>query len=308
MCVFPKLWNHSLISSIYKSGDPNDCNNYRGISVTSFLGKQFTSLLQKRLTDYLEINKLISVDQGGFRSGYRTTDHIFILKTLINKYLHKLKSKLYACFVDFKKGFRQHRQKCSFPENRELIKDMYSNTLYSCKFDDSYSEPFLTTLGVKQRDSSNPTLFNIFVDDIKSRFIDNTKTKPVSLGVHTFNHLLYEDEFVILSESPTGLQNCINALDNYCEKWRFNINIKKTKVRILSKTERKAKTDSNAYLFDLNDNRLELVKEYKYIGLTVTCNGKLNYAAEILAQKARKAFFGLKANMPSSDIISVQNG
>jgi hypothetical protein len=183
---------------------------------------------------------------------------------------------------------------------------MYSNTLYSCKFGDSYSEPFLTTLGVKQVDSFRPTLFNIFVDDIKSSFIDNTKTKPVSLGVHTFNHLLYTDDLVILSESPTGLQYCINALDNYCEKWRLNINIKKTKVMILSKTERKAKTDSNAYVFDLNDNRLELVREYKYLGLIVICNGKLNYAAEILAQKARKAFFGLKANIPSSDSLSVQ--
>ena len=88
---FPKLWNHSIISSIFKSGDPNDCNNFRGISVTSCLGKLFTSLLQKRLTDFLEANKLLSFNQGGFRSGYRTTDHIFILKTLINKYLYKLK-------------------------------------------------------------------------------------------------------------------------------------------------------------------------------------------------------------------------
>ena len=133
------------------------------------------------------------------------------------------------------------------------------------------------------------------MDDIKSSFIDNTQTKPVSLGVHTFNHLLYADDLVILSESPTGLQHCLNALDNYCDKWRLNINIKKTKAMILSKTERKAKTDSNAYLFDLNDNRLELVKEYKYLGLTLTCNGKLNYAAEILAQKARKAFFWFKS-------------
>jgi hypothetical protein len=77
----------------------------------------------------------------------------------------------------------------------------------------------------------------IFVDDIKSSFIDNTQTKPVSLGVHTFNHLLYADDLVILSESPTGLQNCLNALDNYCEKWRLNINIKKTKPMILSKTD-----------------------------------------------------------------------
>jgi hypothetical protein len=36
-------------------------------------------------------------------------------------------------------------------------------------------------------------------------------------------------------------------------------------------------------LFNFNDNRLELVKEYKYLGLTVT------------GKKARKAFFGLKA-------------
>jgi hypothetical protein len=35
----------------------------------------------------------------------------------------------------------------------KFIKDMYSNTLYSCKFGDSDSEPFLTTLGVKQGDS-----------------------------------------------------------------------------------------------------------------------------------------------------------
>ena len=68
------------------------------------------------------------------------------------------------------------------------------------------------------------------MDDIKSSFIDNTLTKPVSLGVHIFNHLLYADDLVILSESPTGLQHCINALDNYCEKWRLNINIKKTKA------------------------------------------------------------------------------
>lgn len=34
----------------------------------------------------------------------RTADHMFVLKTIIDKYLHK-KDKIYACFVDFKKAF-----------------------------------------------------------------------------------------------------------------------------------------------------------------------------------------------------------
>lgn len=50
---FPKQWNLSYISSIFKSGNPNDCNNYRGICVSSCLGKLFTSLLQNRLSLFL---------------------------------------------------------------------------------------------------------------------------------------------------------------------------------------------------------------------------------------------------------------
>jgi hypothetical protein len=36
--------------------------------------------------------------QFGFRENHRTSDSLFILKTLINKYLHKNKKKLYLCF------------------------------------------------------------------------------------------------------------------------------------------------------------------------------------------------------------------
>ena len=51
---------------------------------------------------------------------------------------------------------------------------------------------------------------------------------------------------------------------------------------------------------------MEIVKQYKYLGITVTSNGQLKYAAEILQQKARKAYFGLKMNIPSSDSLSVE--
>lgn len=72
--IFPESWNLSLLSSIYKSGDPVEPTNYRGISVCSCLGKLFTRLLQKRLDVFLESNNLLSPNQAGFRKGQRTTD------------------------------------------------------------------------------------------------------------------------------------------------------------------------------------------------------------------------------------------
>ena len=35
----------------------------------------------------------------------RTADHVFTLRTLINKYVHNHNKKIYASFVDFKKAF-----------------------------------------------------------------------------------------------------------------------------------------------------------------------------------------------------------
>jgi hypothetical protein len=45
------------------------------------------------------------VEQIGFCKGKRTSDHIFTLKTLIDKYTQQGSKRLYACFVDFRKAF-----------------------------------------------------------------------------------------------------------------------------------------------------------------------------------------------------------
>ena len=58
-----------------------------------------------RLDNFLENNNLLSPNQIGFRKGFRTTDNIFILKTVINKYLNRRNGKVFVCFVDFKKAF-----------------------------------------------------------------------------------------------------------------------------------------------------------------------------------------------------------
>ena len=50
-------------------------------------------------------NKLIGDYQMGFKKDARPTDHIFVLKSAIDKYLGNGKKKMYACFVDYRKAF-----------------------------------------------------------------------------------------------------------------------------------------------------------------------------------------------------------
>lgn len=225
----PKEWNLSLITSLYKNGDPNNTNNYRGLSVKSCLGKLFTGLLQKRLDNYLESNNLLSQYQCGFRKNHKTTDNIFVLKTLINKYLHTKKQNLYVCFVDFSKAFDTvWRSALLYKLNKKgiggnflkLMIDMYTNTYYSYRKGNQISEQFLANRGVKQGDNLSPTLLNIFIDDFVNYF-KNVPTYPAYLDTMPINHMFFADDLILVSDSPVGLQNCLDVLGKYCSDWKL---------------------------------------------------------------------------------------
>ena len=101
---FPESWSLSIITPIFKAGVRNDPGNYRGTCVSSCLGKFFCSILNERLINYYDKNNIIHQSQIGFRPGFRTSDHIFTLRTLVDRYVNTVKQgKIYACFVVFKK-------------------------------------------------------------------------------------------------------------------------------------------------------------------------------------------------------------
>ncbi|MES9885167.1 MAG: reverse transcriptase family protein [Sedimenticola sp.] len=89
--IMPDCWLEGYIIPIYKKGDPMEPNNYRPITLLSCLGKLFTSILNTRVTHFLEENDILNENQAGFRKDYSTTDHIFLLHSIF-EILKKQKS------------------------------------------------------------------------------------------------------------------------------------------------------------------------------------------------------------------------
>ena len=100
----PTGWAHSYIIPIFKGGSDTDTTNYRGISIISCLAKLFSAILNTRLITHIDGNHLLSHKQIGFCKNKRTSDHIFVLKAIIEEAKSK-RVPIYGCFVDLKKGF-----------------------------------------------------------------------------------------------------------------------------------------------------------------------------------------------------------
>ena len=111
----PFMWGKGLISPIYKSVDKLDAGNYRGICVMSCPSKFFPLIMNEQLLKFVRSNEMLNHAQFGLKKKTGTMDHVFSLKTYINKYVSSEKrEELYVCFVNFKKTYSSMWQQDSF--------------------------------------------------------------------------------------------------------------------------------------------------------------------------------------------------
>ena len=172
-----------------------------------------------------------------------------------------------------------------------IIKSQFENTEGAIKYKDKHSNFFRIQRGVRQGDSISPTLFNIFINDLDNSF-SNDKCAPLKLLDHDVSCLLFADDLVILSESKTGLQNCLNNLEEYCNKWQLTVNVNKTKSMIF---QNKINNRNEEDFLMFKNSKIENVTEFKFLGNKIKCNGSMEPSSEELAKKARKAMYSIRS-------------
>ena len=297
-----KEWCYDLITLIHKEGPKNDPNNYRGICIMNALLKVLCTMLNNRLTTYCNDNNLIDIKQIGFERGSRASDHIFTLKTIVNKYVgDKVGQKLYSCFVDFQKAFDSVWHDALFRklENKgingqflNIIKNIYQQTQCAVKINGKSTKYFAYEKGVQQGNPLSPLLFNLFINDI---FEELKNDSQITLDDQNMIHaLMYADDLIIMATSPEELQKSLDKLSVYCEKWKLSVNIKKTKCMTFSKG-----TNVKKYPFKINNKIVEHTKEYKYLGIYVNAkNCSFTSSLTNLSTKATRAIYALNSKLP----------
>ena len=99
----PQDMRNAKIITLYKNkGDRSDCNNYRGISLLSIIGKVFARVVLVRLQVLAE--RIYPESQCGFRSKRSTVDMIFSIRQLQEK-CREQQMPLYIAFIDLTKAF-----------------------------------------------------------------------------------------------------------------------------------------------------------------------------------------------------------
>ena len=206
---------------------------------------------------------------------------------------------LYTCFVDFKKAFNSVWRDALLNKIHkigingqflQILKSIYSTTTKSLIYHEFLSPKFISNVGVKQGDPLSTILFNLYINDLPNIF-EGEDNYPISINNNNAICLKYADDLVLMSTSKDVLQSCLEKLSIYCEKWKLELNIKKTKTVIFNRQGSLIKK----HKFYFKSNHLEAVKEYKYLGFTFSCSGSTTPGITNLINQVKKAWFAIRS-------------
>ena len=298
--LVPESWSVGTIKTIFKNkGIPKLPENYRPITIISCFSKLFTSVINRRLNKYAEEVELIEACQAGIRKNHSTTDNIFIIKSLID-IAKSRKDNLHCCFIDFKHAFDtvwrgQLWQKLvkHHINGKCLLQNMYKNIKSNVTVNNNSSAFFPCQTGVRQGENLSPFLFSIFLNDLEM-FLLSRNVQGITCDINydeisvyiKLLVLLFADDTVLFGSSQSELQHALNQFEKYCEEMQLTVNTAKIKVIIVTN-----KRNIKQPTFTFQSKTLDVVTDYKYLGIYFAKNGSFTLAKKQVAEQANKALF-----------------
>lgn len=273
--VFPNAWKTAKILPVIKSN-----NEYRPISILSFLAKALEKLIYSQMIEYLYPNGLLSNRQSGFRK------HRSCI-TALTDVVEDLRSSLEENMVSFLVLLDHSKAFDTVNHNNLIIKleKLFYFSQPACKLIASYikgrkqavyvnndiSDALDINRGVPQGSILGPLLFCIYVNDLPD-------------VIHHSKIQIYADDVQLyLSSLTANIDNCIHDITDDLQAISIWANanglcINPTKSKFLYISKRRQVPDTELSL-RINNSNIKCVKSCANLGIIF--NNELSWSNHI---------------------------
>ena len=259
----PDEWRDSVLIPIFKNkGDVRRCSNYRGIKLISHTMKLWERIVEKRLRSDLKFSN----QQYGFMPGKSTTDALFALRMLMEKYREGQKE-LHCVFVDLEKAYdKVPREEVWYCMRKSglaekyvrIVQDMYDGSTTAVRCAVGVTEGFEVKVGLHQGSALSPCLFAMMMD----RMMDEIREEAPWT-------MMFADDIVICNESKEQVEEKLESWRYALERRGMKVNRRKTEYMCVNERQ-----DNSSGTVKMQGEEVAKVEDFKYLGSTVQSNGE----------------------------------
>ena len=160
----------------------------------------------------------------------------------------------------------------------------------------SHSTYFDIPTGTKQGGILSPDFFSLYIDELVELL------KNAKIGCHVLSMfigcILFADDLTLLSPSRRGMQLLIDICAKFCRLNCLDINVSKTKSMVFGSL-----SVSDCKNLQLNNDSIEFVKDWKYLGTTIVSGKEFSFSARADLHSFYKAFNSINNVLDSDEIV-----
>lgn len=292
---FPSKWKTSTVIPIMKSANAEHANEFRPINMLPIYEKIMELAVHAQVSKYLNENNLLYANQSGFRVGHSCESSIQLLMSKWKRDLDDDKC-IVAVFLDLKRAFetvdrgillnklegfgikgRVHSWFRSYLADRKQF-TKYSNEI---------SDECVNDYGVPQGSVLGPLLFLLYINDIHT----SVEMREVFLNLFADDTMLSCSGYNI-DELCDKVNKVLQLVERWLLKNKLKLNVTKTKCMIITSSpamkEKHLSRSVNPFFISIGVETVEIVKEFKYLGILITEHLNFTNHVRYIANKLRK--------------------
>lgn len=303
---WPAVFKLARVTPIPKPGkDKARTENYRPISLLNNLGKLFEKLIHRRITEFVTENDILNAEQFGFRPQHSTSHQVLRVANHIRDNRAQHRSTGMVLF-DIEKAFDSvwhdgltfKLRKLGFPQYLyRMVREFTADRSFEVHVFGAKSAPRAIPAGLPQGSILSPTLYSIYVSDLK-------------LDRHSNSACYADDTAVYASANRTvtickRLQRTLTRVEKYCAKWKIKINPVKTQAILFPFNNRWRRRPTTNLV--LNNIPIDFSTSVTYLGVILDSKLIFRTHLEHMRGKATRCMAALYPLIGRKSTLSADN-